>query len=130
MTIYENIKSDINVYRKAKNSWATTVLSTMAGEIERSASKNATDTTSISLIKKTISNLKELPQTMETEDEIDLLSNYVPEQLDEVTLGTIFEDKKFGSIKDWMAHLKENYSGQYDGKLASAVFNSHFVKSS
>ncbi|NJO62626.1 MAG: GatB/YqeY domain-containing protein [Richelia sp. RM2_1_2] len=60
--------------------------------------------------------------------EENILSVYLPKQLstDELsaTISQLIEDKKYGSIKDMgklMSDLKAEFSGRYDGKVASEL---------
>ncbi|RMD86359.1 MAG: hypothetical protein D6808_03535, partial [Candidatus Dadabacteria bacterium] len=59
------------------------------------------------------------------EVELDTLRKFLPEQLNEEQLATIIKtflyNNPAASIGDIMKSLKENYSGQYDGKTASSV---------
>lgn len=127
MTIYETIKVKLNEARKAKISFVVTSLSTILGEIQRVDPKNPSDNVVISALKKTVSNLKELPSNEAVDREITLLSSFIPEQLDEKALTDIFFNAAHNgnTLGDWMKYLKEKYSGLYDGKVASSVFKNN-----
>jgi uncharacterized protein YqeY len=65
------------------------------------------------------------PKMSVATQEIAILKNYLPQQMDETQLRAaiaVFKaenaDANMGSI---MAHLKANYAGLYDGKMASQV---------
>lgn len=60
------------------------------------------------------------------QQKIDLLESFLEpqEQLDTNALQQLLVQYNFTSIRDWMAFLKENYEDQYDGKLASTLYNS------
>jgi uncharacterized protein len=57
--------------------------------------------------------------------ELSLLDNFLPQQLSEAQIESILQPlaAEVGSngIAVLMKHLKENYGGQYDGKLASEI---------
>lgn len=51
-----------------------------------------------------------------------ILESLLPKQLSEEQLVNMVSNLLPQSLKDWMAHLKANYAGLYDGKLAKQVF--------
>ena len=60
------------------------------------------------------------------QQKIDLLQSFLETgktQLDTNALQQLLVQHSFASIRDWMAFLKENYEDQYDGKLASTLYN-------
>ena len=125
--LYDNLKSDLNAYRKVKDSFAVRILSTLIGEVDRVDPKGAGDEVVISVLNKVLSGLRESPlrrdESQEYRDlEMEIISYYVPKQMDEETLAIILEDRDFQTVGEWMKFLKENYSGRYDGKVASLLF--------
>lgn len=60
------------------------------------------------------------------QQKIDLLESFLQpqEQLDTNALQQLLDDHDFVSIREWMTFLKENYPDQYDGRLASTLYNS------
>lgn len=60
------------------------------------------------------------------QQKIDLLQSFLQpqEQLDTNALQQLLNDNDFLSIREWMAFLRDNYADQYDGRLASTLFNS------
>lgn len=61
------------------------------------------------------------------QEKIDLIESYLETgktQLDTNALQQLLLDNNFPSIKEWMLFLKTNYSDQYDGRLASTLYNS------
>jgi hypothetical protein len=60
------------------------------------------------------------------QDKIDLLESLLKPQsmMDTNALQQLLVDNDFASIRDWMGFLKDNYADQYDGKLASTLYNS------
>ena len=66
-----------------------------------------------------------VPKMRTTEREIAILNGFLPQQMDEFQLREAIDafkaanpDANMGGI---MAHLKANYAGLYDGKLASQI---------
>lgn len=57
------------------------------------------------------------------EAELAILNKYIPSQLSEAEIANIIDTNEFAAIKDFMAFMKKNHAGLYDGKLASSVWN-------
>lgn len=53
--------------------------------------------------------------------ENEILNTFLPQQLNEEQLRTIISDLGASNIGEVMKHLKTNYTGQYDGGLASKI---------
>lgn len=53
--------------------------------------------------------------------EIDILHSYLPKQLTKEELEAIIKNLNTKNVGEIMKHLKDNYSGVYDGKLASEI---------
>jgi len=123
MTIRETIQKDkLNAFKNAEKKKAT-ILSTVIGEFDR-IGKNLSDDEYIRIIKKIINNCKECKQ----EEEIKIISEYLPKMISEEELKKIIEDycnlnnlKEKKDIGIIMKYLKENYSGKYDGKTANKI---------
>lgn len=96
----------------------------------------STDEEVIATVKKFITNaaetsrlLKERNQSDLTQQtEIEILNKYLPMQLDKDSLERILQEFLANNnisgpraIGQAMAYLKNNYSGQYDGKMASEI---------
>lgn len=126
--LIDKLKADRDDARRHKQSDIVTILSTMIGEIERNANKNASDETVIANIKKTIANLEAYPvKTSSQAFEIGFLTEYLPKQLDADALRELFnlQPQITVDMKTWMSYLKENYPGRYDGKIASEIFKNN-----
>lgn len=124
--IVQKIKQDIQKFRIERNKLYQQSLQSVVAEFDR-AGKDIDDTKAVKIIKQSIENLKQcnkLKPNPEYESEISLLEQYIPQQMTSDELYSILNDK-FNSgmteIRDLMKYLKDNYSGQYDGKLASFV---------
>lgn len=77
--------------------------------------------------KQTQSLLRDSGAVQRYQEKIDLIESYLETgktQLDTNALQQLLLDNNFPSIKDWMLFLKINYPDQYDGRLASTLYNS------
>lgn len=54
--------------------------------------------------------------------EKDILESLLPKQLSADELKSVLASVVPASLKDWMSHLKSNFAGLYDGKVAKQVF--------
>jgi hypothetical protein len=75
-------------------------------------------------LKKSVKNLQESLAIKETEDgrwELNFIESFLPKQLSEEQLREIWTSINAANIGQFMGHLKSNFLGQYDGKLASKV---------
>lgn len=132
------IKKDQLNARKNKDKSAMT-LTTLIGEAEKigkdNGNRKSTDEEVITVIKKFIKGLDEFHENVKDEnkkkeikEEISWIDIYLPKQLTEneisdivsiyVTENEISGNKAIGIV---MKFLKEQYSGQYDGKVASTI---------
>jgi len=137
-TILKEIKKEYMKYRKEKVKEMISLYSTVIGEIEKvgkdNGNRETTEEETIQVIKKVIKSLNETINIIEDRGadskeieeyiiQVSELEKYLPKQLSEEELGKIInslkeEGKNIGEI---MKYLKENYSGRYDGKLASQI---------
>ena len=126
MTLKETIQAD-KAWAMKSSPVTNTLLSTVLGELDR-ISKNPSDDQVITVIKKMIESAKECGN----EHEVAFLSDrYMPKQLSLQGLHDIIKEycntnnitdkKQMGLV---MKYLKDNYVGQYDGKVASGIFSS------
>jgi uncharacterized protein YqeY len=107
------------------------ILTTLLGELENIAKRNGTDITDdmvVKTCKKFIaSNDEFLAATKDPlvvhrlTEENNLLELYLPSQLTEDELKNIIIESEFITVPEIMKFLKENYSGKYDGKVASRL---------
>lgn len=103
----------------------------MVGKNKRNG--DPTDEEVISVVKKFITNAEETSKILilnsksnhDQLEEINALNNYLPSQLSEDQLRTIIssyvssiQNPNIGLV---MKYLKDHYSGQYDGKVASML---------
>lgn len=135
MSLYEKIVNDRNETRK-KSSPLTGTYQVIIGEIQRSMSptiidgvKTYSDSTVISILKSLKKNWEESlshdKHNAVLINDIKLVESYLPVQLSEEDLKSILKNGSFEKLGDFMKHLKENYSGAYDGQKAKEVFTSN-----
>jgi len=143
MTTLNQIKQDQLQARKEKNTVAANLLTTLMGEIQgdltRMAPEARTEKAEGDVVMATIKsflkknkesqdNVKDTKKVQELKTEEAILTAYMPTQLSKIQLEEIIK-KQFPTIDvkskgPVMAFLKQNYNGQYDGKVASEVVTS------
>lgn len=104
------------------------LLTTLIGEAEL-LERSPQGLDMVALVKKFKKNIAETLKVKKTDDlnyESMLLDRYVPPQLTEAKLLSILQCSGAANVGEAMKHLKQNYAGQYDGKLASTVARSRF----
>jgi hypothetical protein len=131
MQLFEKVKQDRMSARKTKNESAISVLTTLVGELESQSKRVGTDITNdmvVQTCKKFILNNNEtlkLSVTTEVSERLTAenaaLIIYLPSQLTEQDLRSIITSLNTKNLGEIMKHLKDNYSSQYDGKIASSV---------
>ena len=105
-----------------------TLLGVLLGEISRDPElnkngdpRNPSDADCIRIIKKMIESNKEV-NTPETLAENEVLSLFLPKQLDLLEITNFIKRENFSSIAECMQWFKANYSGLYNGKKVSTAF--------
>lgn len=121
---------------KTKQTVKLNLIRVLRGEISRfeDSVKKLTDAEVISICKKMVENLK-IIGTAEAKAEIEILSEYVPEQISSDELTVIVSDyimsnqlkdmKAMGAV---MGYLKTNYNGRYDGNVANKIVKEELSK--
>ncbi|MCK9575811.1 MAG: GatB/YqeY domain-containing protein [Candidatus Pacearchaeota archaeon] len=136
MTLKETIATDRMTAMKQGNSVQKNVLSTLLSEVDKKSKEPKRESPIVSdtevqvIIKKLISSNIECNVT----DENIYLECYLPKMLNESELQKIIEkqikDNSYSSMKDMgkiMSYLTSNYTGQYDGKVASELVKKSFI---
>lgn len=132
MKLFNRIKVDqlgLRLEGTSESKRSASFLTTLIGELETDLKngKPPTEGAVIAKIKKVISNNKETISLIDTNkaaifiSENEVLGWYLPKQLTEAELYHIMGVLAATNIGQIMGHLKENYAGQYDGKVASKV---------
>lgn len=123
MTIQERIKKDMVDAMKNKEADKVSFLRFLMGEFTRGYDKVIDDDKSITILKKTLANSKE----MNNEFEVSILEGYLPTMFSDEEIKTIVEtiikDNSFASMKDMgkvMVELKNHpKAAQIDNKMAN-----------
>lgn len=123
MTIQEKIKKDMVDAMKNKEADKVSFLRFLMGEFTRGYDKVIDDDKSMSILKKTLANSKE----MNNEFEVSILEGYLPTMFSDDEIKTIVEtiikDNSFASMKDMgkvMVELKNHpKAAQIDNKMAN-----------
>jgi len=136
MTLMEQIKQKQLAARKEGlpiASLYTTLLGEAAMIGKNAGDRETTDAEVVAVVKKFIKNTNETIDALTTRGqnaemfviERMILEEFLPTQLDEARLKDIAST--MASMPEFMKHLKENFAGQYDGKLASTVAKTVFA---
>ncbi len=128
------IKSHQLEARKLRNELEASLLTTLIGEAETIAKNSGKELISneelAALIKKFVKGIDFVLSSTATEtakekakEEKKILESYLPRQLTKEDLCTIMTvHSGFPNQGSFMKFLKDNYSGQYDGKMASEIY--------
>ncbi len=133
MSLLQNVKDDQLSARKAKDYVRAALLTTLYSEAamigKNSGNRESTDVEVMGIVKKFITNTKELlthsPDNAQAKLELEILMKYLPAQLtdEELTevITTLYKEHS-GNMGLVMKSLKESHNGKYDGKKASEIF--------
>jgi len=137
MTLMEQIKAHQIAARKlgALQEREASLLTTLLGEaamVGKNAGRETTDQEVVAVVKKFIKNIDETITALQARNQLftefsyerSILERYLPQQLTESTLFAVAKTQP--DMPTFMKHLKENYAGQYDGKLASTIAKTVF----
>lgn len=139
MNLYDRIKELQKQSRLAKEKDTAKTLTTLLGEAETLAKRDGSDRPSDDIVesvcRKTIKNNKETLSHVRLDDEAEfllaeiiLLKQFLPSQLSSDELAGILSNANVSNVGEGMKYLKDNYSGQYDGKVAFNTVKSFFEK--
>ncbi len=123
MKLEDKIKLDIKKSMIDRNSERTTLLRTIIGEFNR-IEKNIPDEKAISIMKK----MKENAESMNNDNEVEILSEYLPEILTiEKTIKIVkdmFSESSYTQrdMGTFMKEIKSKYGSTIDMKLVSVTF--------
>jgi uncharacterized protein YqeY len=138
--LIETLHKDMVSARQGKDSVAKNLLVTLYSEAlmvgKNKRNGNPTDDEVLATIKKFAANVDDTIRNLQAinrdaaiqQREADILHAYLPQQIDRITLEAVVHSivhemklegaKAMGAV---MAELKKNYTGRYDGKMASEV---------
>lgn len=139
-TLITKIKSDQLQARKDRNALKATLLTTLIGEAsiigKNDSGRETTDAEVVAVIKKFVKGIDETlkylgdhatEQSKVVQSEKDMLEVYLPKQMSAEDIKAVFITGN--STKAFMMkHLKENFAGQYDGKVAAKVIDELLAK--
>ena len=134
MTLFAKIKEHQLIARKAKDSLAATLLTTLIGEVfalaKNDGNREVTDADVVKLVKKFLDGINESIKYMESakneealtmlRGEATILAPYMPQQMDEATLTEVLCESG-PNLGKLMSLLKSRYAGEYDGAMASKI---------
>ena len=132
--LMEQIKANQIAARKSGSADAS-LLTTLLGEaamVGKNAGRETTDQEVVAVVKKFVKNIDETITALTSRNqdasvflaERSVLEQYLPMQLSENALLEVAKCQE--SMPAFMKHLKENFAGKYDGKLASTVAKAVF----
>lgn len=141
MNLWKKIQQDQLASRKERNVLVSNLLGTVLAEILKLSkdrpNQTVVDGDVVKIIKKFVVTLEENVKLLtnsknqtnlaSTQQELQVLKQYLPQELSESELKNLIETMiKDGNthMKSIMELLKTNHSGQYDGKLASRLAQS------
>jgi uncharacterized protein YqeY len=125
--LYNQIKSDRIAHLKSGDKAAATTLVTLLGELSRLDSKDPSDAQVVGVIQKMLKGIEDMQKVRPSEEltqEAATLKAYLPQLLSEEELISIIAEARSNGITvmgELMKHLKDNYAGRYDGKLAAGL---------
>lgn len=125
MKLIERISNDFTEAYKAKDMDKKNFLGVIKTEVTKE-SKTPEDSYIISKLKSMIKNAEATNSL--TDNELSILNEYLPTQMTEETLRDaiklLIDDYELSSLKEMgkvMTYLKNNFDGQYDGRMASTI---------
>lgn len=137
MTVLNKIREDLLAARKSRETVTANALTALVGEAvmvgKNNGNRESTDDEVLATVRKFIKNLEETKRnlvahnkdTVVCEEEIKILSQYLPKQMNEdelrAAINSIVSEHTSANMGLIMKLLKEKYNGLYDGKLASEL---------
>lgn len=136
MSLLQEIQKDQLAARKARAPVAANLLTTLYSEVsmigKNNGNREVTDAEIVTHVKKMMvanaDNIEKLApwddRILQYKEENTILSKYIPKQLTEQDLRDIVAklvETEKATVPVIMGHLKANYGGRYDGKLASEI---------
>ena len=130
----EQIKTK-QIQARKSGSVEASLLTTLLGEaamVGKNAGRETNDAEVVAVVKKFVKNIDETVTALTSRGqdastfvaERTVLEQFLPQQLNATQLRYMASEQK--DMPSFMKFLKENYAGQYDGKLASTVAKAVF----
>lgn len=129
-TLYKEMKLDLIEFRLARDTNRTKLLQTLIGELNTQEKNKVVidDAYVIKTVKLFIKyNSETISKTNDVETknllklENEFLETYLPKMLTEAEVKFIIEDKGLNDLAFGMKYFKQQYNGQYDGKMVSEL---------
>jgi uncharacterized protein YqeY len=124
-----NADATISIRAQVKVKCLTTLLSEASRPGLDDGKRESTDQEVIAVAQKFIKNINETLSHCSDDDlfmELEFINAYIPKQLTEGEIAGIIAGSGIANVGDAMKYLKSNFSGQYDGKIASQVVKELF----
>lgn len=133
--LLDKIKQDRKEAMKVRDVLTKTALTTLLGELESDFKRTGDEVTDLVVVAKVKKFIKGINDTLSVTSknsgalkaERFVYEGYLPKQLSETVLHSIIEDMVASGLTNMgqiMKQLKQDYDGQYDGKLASQIVRS------
>ena len=126
--LVDQIKAARMTAMKERNAITKTILTTLLGELEGTAKRdqcNITDDMVVKACKKFVASNDEVIALGSNVEQLTaenvVLETFIPKQLNEDELRAIIANMNLLNLGQIMQQLKAEYSGSYDGKLASKI---------
>lgn len=132
--ILKTIKEDFLQARKNREHSVSSFLSSLVGDIETAAvtAEGRVEITDAMVVKVLKSYEKKAKEFLDIENlaanmlanihfEMEIINKYMPVQLTEEKIRSIFSELDTSNLGVMMKHLKDNFEGLYDGSLASKI---------
>ena len=125
--LYQQIKSARVAALKSGDKMTATTLVTLLGELSRLDSKEPSDAQVVGVVQKMLKGIEDIQKVRPSEEltqEAATLKAYLPQMLTEDELKSIIAEARSNGITvmgELMKHLKDNYAGRYDGKVAAGL---------
>lgn len=129
-TLYKEMKLDLIEFRRARDANRTKLLQTLIGELNTQEKNKVVidDAYVIKTIKlfikynsETISKTDDVETKNRLKLENEFLETYLPKMLTEAEVKFIIEDTGLNDLAIGMKYFKQQYNGQYDGKMVSEL---------
>lgn len=140
MVTFNELRLRLTEARKARDEFTVGILSTLIGELSANAKmvdgqKTVTEEEVTQHLKKHVKKLEETigikiergasPTDIDEELEKRFVEQFLPSQMAEDQILAALTASQAKSIGEFMAFMKKNHAGQYDGRLASDLFKKH-----
>jgi len=136
--LMQQLKADQLQARKNRNTLEATLLTTLIGEAanigKNDGNRETTDQEVVQVVKKFIKGMDETLAVLYDRKDFDtaegvemekkILTNYLPKQMTGQQIMDALKESGLSLNKGiCMKYLKDNFAGQYDGKLASQIID-------